>query len=1169
MYNKMEIAIITCSYRVWLTFASSPTSQVIKESVLGCLLDCLPVGVNRERISSATMKEAYVQKMVKVFNDHDRWSLISLSNNSGKNLELKFVSVLRRQFEFSVDSFQIILDRLLESYLQLETQQLQNSLESRAPDTPSKDCPSPSNSAAEKIDSMISGTVGAQAKGSKHSDHIQQPQEMEPLPKLSKQEEEVREQTELPVQETSIEELREDVEKPSETDFAEQISVGDYLENKQHSDDTELTHQTELLRQCSLKIKPLAQTQLHADDVCVDDSKQVERSEQNKELSDPIEVSVKNESSNDREPLTEHEKKGIHPLDPVEDSIPGETECLDTSEQTHNKESADEIFPTECSSEEQKINTGDDTEQLCVSDTCQSNDGEVEILTQLDGDSEKDSQADSQRMQTEKETDTETTTRRDPIRETTGVEQTSAIESPCSSASLTLTQSGVAGPTPETHSPLHTDSSENTVDPVNPTETQDTVSTQASLLSDKNISCLPSGKAANRLAQMVVLKHSSPKPPRRMCRKMTTGLVAGPVSGNETVIPAPDLEEQPSLSERETAPELDESRVSSGSADIKSTTADTMPDEVNAAPESPASSITSPDPNPEPPIHLSAPDPPPDLDPLSDVESFSPSPREPQASQIAEGLPEAPTPELKETLPSEVVCDAQSQIESSPNLLSQSEPPDSRDTLASSDSDRCCTPTQDHLLTSVAELSDDEATAEGPDDMVDLGPSMDLVCISLSLPVGEQSASSSPPSFHTASPSGSCLTPPMHCLSPPCATPTSPGLTPPTSPGLTPPLCLSPPPRCLTSPMLSISPPSSFSSTPLSFSPTSSGLSSPPYLTPPMLSLSPPPLCHSSPLLCLTPPVESEAPVSQVTPDLGPLVQNIEAEKSTPQPAVPLLSSPGDKDGDAFLSQTLVLEPALFPVSEAQAITSPGQTPVDSDPPKANDLSGPEARNLDALPRGASSDAPEQSKPPQLSGKVPAVEVLAESMYGDFEAAMDHLRYRLIATRNPEEIRGGGLLKYSNLLVRDYRPASETQIKTLERYMCSRFFIDFPDLQEQQRKILSYLKNHFIGEERSKYQYLMTLRRVVDDSTVCLMGHERRQTLNMITVLALKVLGEQNIIPNTDHVTCFYQPAPYLAEHSAPYLAEPSYCSYYIPQGGSTLLYQPYPLHLHSQTGLV
>ncbi|XP_036404675.1 terminal nucleotidyltransferase 5C-like [Megalops cyprinoides] len=188
-------------------------------------------------------------------------------------------------------------------------------------------------------------------------------------------------------------------------------------------------------------------------------------------------------------------------------------------------------------------------------------------------------------------------------------------------------------------------------------------------------------------------------------------------------------------------------------------------------------------------------------------------------------------------------------------------------------------------------------------------------------------------------------------------------------------------------------------------------------------------------------------------------------------------------------------------------------------------------------------------------------EVVAESMYGDFEQAMDHLRYRLIATRNPEEIRGGGLLKYSNLLVREFKPASETEIKTLERYMCSRFFIDFPDVNEQQRKIESYLRNHFIGEEKSKYDYLMTLRRVVNESTVCLMGHERRQTLNMITVLALKVLGEQNIIPNTTNVTCYYQPAPYMADHS--------FSNYYIAHGQPPLFYQPYPLHIHMQTGLV
>uniref|UniRef100_A0A8C6VPG1 Terminal nucleotidyltransferase 5B n=1 Tax=Naja naja TaxID=35670 RepID=A0A8C6VPG1_NAJNA len=87
--------------------------QLVKDVVMDCLLDFLPEGVNKDKITPMTLKEAYVQKLVKVCNETDRWSLISLSNNSGKNVELKFVDSLRRQFEFSVDSFQIILDSLL------------------------------------------------------------------------------------------------------------------------------------------------------------------------------------------------------------------------------------------------------------------------------------------------------------------------------------------------------------------------------------------------------------------------------------------------------------------------------------------------------------------------------------------------------------------------------------------------------------------------------------------------------------------------------------------------------------------------------------------------------------------------------------------------------------------------------------------------------------------------------------------------------------------------------------------------------------------------------------------------------------------------------------------------------------------------------------------------
>lgn len=155
--------------------------------------------------------------------------------------------------------------------------------------------------------------------------------------------------------------------------------------------------------------------------------------------------------------------------------------------------------------------------------------------------------------------------------------------------------------------------------------------------------------------------------------------------------------------------------------------------------------------------------------------------------------------------------------------------------------------------------------------------------------------------------------------------------------------------------------------------------------------------------------------------------------------------------------------------------------------------------------------------------------VIGESVYGNFKEALYHLENRLIATKNPEEIRGGGLLKYCNLLVRDFKPADE-EIKTLERYMCSRFFIDFPDILDQQRKLETYLHNHFSKEEKSKCDYLLILYRVVNESTVCLMGHERRQTLNLIAFLALREMGQLPTVPNTNSVTCYYQPAPHVSD---------------------------------------
>ncbi|XP_077151797.1 terminal nucleotidyltransferase 5B [Ranitomeya variabilis] len=173
---------------------------------------------------------------------------------------------------------------------------------------------------------------------------------------------------------------------------------------------------------------------------------------------------------------------------------------------------------------------------------------------------------------------------------------------------------------------------------------------------------------------------------------------------------------------------------------------------------------------------------------------------------------------------------------------------------------------------------------------------------------------------------------------------------------------------------------------------------------------------------------------------------------------------------------------------------------------------------------------------PMCQSFLPAV--TGESMFGDFDEALDHLRNRVIATRSPEEIRGGGLLKYCNLLVRGFRPKSEVDMKTMQRYMCSRYFIDFPDIREQLRKLKCYLQDHFVGMEDKRYEYLMTLHNVVNESTVCLMGHERRQTLTLIASLAIQVLSEQNLVPAMPNFTCYYQPAAFMSDGN--------YSSYYL-----------------------
>ncbi|KAK4475430.1 hypothetical protein MN116_000796 [Schistosoma mekongi] len=128
--------------------------------------------------------------------------------------------------------------------------------------------------------------------------------------------------------------------------------------------------------------------------------------------------------------------------------------------------------------------------------------------------------------------------------------------------------------------------------------------------------------------------------------------------------------------------------------------------------------------------------------------------------------------------------------------------------------------------------------------------------------------------------------------------------------------------------------------------------------------------------------------------------------------------------------------------------------------------------------------------------------VVAESVSGSFSEAVYHLENKLIATTEPEMIRGGGLLKYCRLLVSGYKPAEGVDVSTLEKYMSSRFFIDFQDILSQKVKLEAFLANHFAEHEINlKINYLRILYQVVSGSTICLMSHEHLQTLNLIEEL--------------------------------------------------------------------
>jgi len=93
---------------------------IIKYIICSCLLEHINNATSTEQSSQqythnhlSNVLDTYAKKNIKISSEQDSWALLSLQNYSGQNLELKFVEHLKRQWQFSVDSFQINLEPLL------------------------------------------------------------------------------------------------------------------------------------------------------------------------------------------------------------------------------------------------------------------------------------------------------------------------------------------------------------------------------------------------------------------------------------------------------------------------------------------------------------------------------------------------------------------------------------------------------------------------------------------------------------------------------------------------------------------------------------------------------------------------------------------------------------------------------------------------------------------------------------------------------------------------------------------------------------------------------------------------------------------------------------------------------------------------------------------------
>lgn len=150
-----------------------------------------------------------------------------------------------------------------------------------------------------------------------------------------------------------------------------------------------------------------------------------------------------------------------------------------------------------------------------------------------------------------------------------------------------------------------------------------------------------------------------------------------------------------------------------------------------------------------------------------------------------------------------------------------------------------------------------------------------------------------------------------------------------------------------------------------------------------------------------------------------------------------------------------------------------------------------DAANASIAAASAASAIAGEPRPPTME---------AVCMYGNFEAALQHVNDRVVAVSCEGDvslIHGGGLLKYASLLCRGYTVSPQLDRARMEAMMISRFQIDYPAARYQpggppppgtmdamSQRICHFMATHMPGQYAEQANFLLVLHDVAASCTL-------------------------------------------------------------------------------------